>query len=314
MLYFFKNTASRIRPFLFFVFAFMPPALVIGSISTWERTSWQGEAAWTSAQNNVRAIVTESRARLIYFGQSDGSFNLLNAPLPLLRPSPDNPWPNQGGHRFWLGPQNRWVWPPPAEWEYAAVQSVIANGAVLTLHHAHVNKDYPALTREYAWDGSRLRCTVRWIDDGHAYFGLHVVAVNTPFVITAQLKKTADVPAGLVVARMVDPEKPIQLPHPSVKIDGDTATIRGEIKQVKLGFTPQALTIDRPKGWKLSVIPGPATVATSDTPDQGYLSQVWVGNPTHDLAELEQLTPTLKADASGHCSSTIYIEATPPAR
>lgn len=283
----------------------------LATTTTWEKSEWQGESAWISSSDGVRAVVTEARSRLIYLGAADGSFNLLNAPWPQVLPSKDNPWPNQGGHRFWLGPQHRWVWPPPAEWEYASVQVASAKGNVLTLHHAHVNRDYPALTREYAWEGHKLRCTVRWKDNGKPYFGLHVVAVNTPFVITAKLKKTADVPNGLVVARMVDPEKPIQLPHPSITIDGDTATVRGEIQQVKLGFTPQPLTIDRPHGWKLSVIPGPASVATSEVPDQGYLSQVWVGNSTHDLAELEQLTPVLKGDATGHCTSTIYIEATP---
>ncbi|MFT3784375.1 MAG: hypothetical protein QM790_20385 [Nibricoccus sp.] len=280
--------------------------------ATWEKAEWQGETAWISVNEGVRAVVTEARSRLIYLGASDGSFNLLNAPWPQVLPSKDHPWPNQGGHRFWLGPQYRWVWPPPTEWEYAACLSAAAKDGVLTVHHAHVNKEYPALTREYAWEGKRLRCTVRWKDDGHAYFGLHVVAVNTPFEITARLQKTPEAPAGFVVARMVDPEKPIQLPHPSIALHDETATVHGGIKQIKLGFSSQPLTIDRPKGWKLSVIPGPCSVATSEVADQGYLSQVWVGNETHDLAELEQLTPVLKGDASGQCSSTIYIEATPP--
>ena len=290
----------------------MTSSLVLGETATWEKTTWQGEAAWASSHNNVRAVITEARSRLIYLGSLDGSLNLLNAPLPLVRPDKNNPWPNQGGHRFWLGPQSRWVWPPPAEWEYAAVQDASIEAGVLTLHHAHSNKDYPAIIREYAWAGNRLRCTARWKDDGRAYFGLHVVAVNTPFVITARLEKTKAVPAGLVAARKVDPEPPIQLPQPAITIDGDHATVRGEIKSVKVGFVPQPLTIDRPRGWKLSVQPGPADVATSDAPDQGYLSQVWVGDKTHDLAELEQLTPALKGDASGQCSSTIFIEATPP--
>jgi hypothetical protein len=286
----------------------------LATTATWEKTVWQGESAWASSQNNVRAVVTEARSRLIYLGATDGSFNLLNAPWPQVLPNKDNPWPNQGGHRFWLGPQHRWVWPPPTEWEYAAVLNASTEAGVLSLHHAHLNKDYPALTREYAWEGNRLRCTVRWKDDGKAYFGLHVVAVNTPFAITARLEKTKDVPEGLLNARMVDPAPPISLPHPSITIDGDHATIRSEIKGAKIGFITQPLTIDRPHGWKLSVQPGPATVATSDVPDQGYLSQIWVGDKTHDLAELEQLTPTLKGDASGSCSSTITIEATPPAR
>ena len=309
-----SNSGFRLKRIFLPIFAFMTASLVLGETATWKKTTWQGEPAWSSSQNNVLAIVTEARARLIYLGACDGSFNLINAPLPLLRPSQDNPWPNQGGHRFWLGPQSRWVWPPPTEWEYAALQSATANAGVLTLQHAHVNKNYPALTREYVWEGNRLRCTVRWQDDGRPYFGIHVVAVNTPFVITTHLEKTKDVSAGLVVARMVDPESPIHLPHPSVTIEGDHATIRGEIKSVKLGFVQQPLTIERPRGWKLSVQPGPNTVATSDAPDQGYLSQVWVGDKTHDLAELEQLTPQLKGDTSGQCTSTIYIEATPPAR
>jgi len=284
----------------------------LATTANWEKSEWQGESAWISINEGVRAVITEARSRLIYLGAADGSFNLLNAPWPQVLPDKNNPWPNQGGHRFWLGPQSRWVWPPPPEWEYAAVEAVSARAGVLTLHHAHVNQDYPAITREYVWEGNRLRCTARWKDDGHAYFGIHVVAVNTPFVITARLEKTKEIPAGLVVARMVDPEPPIQLPHPSILIENDKATVRGQIKSVKLGFVAQPLVIDRPHGWKLSVAPGPSTVATNDAPDHGYLSQVWVGDKIHDLAELEQLTPQLKGDASGQCSSTIYIEATPP--
>jgi len=305
--------ASLKRTLLPFL-ATVTSSFAVGSTANWEKSEWQGEPVWVSSQGDVRAVVTEKRSRLIYLGSTDGSFNLLNAPLPQVLPSKNNPWPNQGGHRFWLGPQSRWNWPPLTEWEYAAVQDASSAAGVLTLHHAHVNKAYPAVTREYAWEGSCLRCTARWQDNGQSYFGLHVVAVNAPFTITARLEKTEATPAGLVAARMVNPEAPIQLPHPSIEIKGDNATVRSGIQKVKLGFSLQALTIDRPQGWKLSVLPGPSTVATGDAPDQGYLSQVWVGDASNDLAELEQLTPHLKGDASGQCSSTIYIEATPPAR
>lgn len=286
----------------------------LATTANWEKTVWLGETAWVSSKNNVRAVVTEARSRLIYLGAADGSHNLLNATWPQVLPGKDNPWPNQGGHRFWLGPQHRWVWPPPADWEHSSVQAATAKDGVLILQHTHDNKAYPALTREYSWEAQRLRCTVRWEDNGQAYFGLHVVAVNTPFVIAAGLKKTADVPAGFVAARTIDPAKPIQLPHPSISLNGDTASVRSDCKNVKLGFAPQALTIDRPQGWKLAVHPGPSSVATDEVPDQGYFSQIWVGDKTHDFAELEQLTPVLKGDASGRCSSTIYIEAIPPLR
>jgi hypothetical protein len=295
-----------VAPFLLFI---MTATASFATTANWEKTIWQGEAAWISTQDNVRAVVTEARSRLIYLGSSDGAFNLLNAPTPL----PDA-GQNQGGHRFWLGPQCRWKWPPLKEWEFTPARLVCGRDGMLVLSQPQTNLAYPALTREYAWEGKRLRCTVRWQDNGQAYFGLHIVAINTPVAITVRLEKTKDAPAGLVAARMVDPEPPLHLPHPSITLDGDNATVRSDIKKVKLGFVSQPLTVNRQHGWKLSVMPGPCSTPTSDAPDHGYLSQIWVGDKTNDLAELEQLTPSLKGDASGTCTSTIYIEAIPPAR
>lgn len=292
----------------------MTLASALSAATPWHKTTWHGESAWSSSQENVTAVVSEARERLIYLGAADGSQNLLNAPTPLARPDAAHPGLNQGGHRFWLGPQHRWIWPPPAEWEYSAAESVSADGPVLTVREPHVNPDYPALTREYAWEGTRLRCTARWHDDGRPYFGLHVVPVDTPMKITVQLVKWDEVPAGMVAARMVAPEPAIQLPHPAVAIAGDRAALTAGVKKLKAGFAPQALTIERPHGWTLSVEPGPFEGVALGSADQGYLSQVWVGGPDDTLAELEQLSPYLRGDAQGNCASSIYIEATPPSR
>ncbi|MFT3784222.1 MAG: hypothetical protein QM790_19610 [Nibricoccus sp.] len=183
---------------------------------------------------------------------------------------------------------------------------------MLTLRHTNLNSEYPAITREYTWEDSRLRCTARWKDNGSTYFGLHVVAVDTPFAATGRLKKSKEAPIGLVVAQMVAPAEPIHLPHPSIQVDNAHATVLSGIETIKLGFPPQPLTIDRPQGWKLSLQRGPHSAETTATPDNGYLSQIWVGDRTQNLAELEQLTPYLKGDISGSCSSTVYLEATPP--
>jgi hypothetical protein len=290
----------------------MTAHVTLAAIATWEKTLWKDENAWVSAQGEVQAIVTEARARLIYLGAADGSCNLLNAPASQVHPSKDNPWPNLGGHRFWLGPQTRWIWPPPAEWEYSGTKDAKTKDGVLTLRHAHINPEYPAIAREYAWEGNRLRCTAYWQDDGQPYFGIHVVAVNTPVETVVRLEKAAFAPAGLVVAQIKDPEGPIRLPHPSITLRDQFATVRSGIKTVKLGFAPQPLTILRPLGWTLSVQPGPWASATNVSPDHGYLSQIWAGDKTHDFNELEQLTPYLKGDASGRCTSTIYLEAIPP--
>jgi hypothetical protein len=280
----------------------------------WERTLWHGERAWTSANGPVRAIVSEERARLVHLGSADGSVNLVNAPQPRRLPTADDPWPNQGGHRFWLGPQHRWVWPPPAEWEYSSAAWVTVDRGVLILQHAHLNQSYPAIRREYAWEGGRIRCTVSWPDNGRSYFGLHVIAVDTPFALTARLEPRRDAPLGVVAARMVDPEPPLQLPQPALALCDGHATVCSGVQRKKFGFVPQTLRVERPGGWVLCMHPGPCSRANGQTPDQGFLSQVWVGDGTIDIAEMEQLTPHLAGDASGLCSTTIFIEAAPPVR
>jgi len=288
------------------------PAASLSAPPVWEKTTWRGETAWSSTQGAVRAVVTVIRCRLIYIGSSDGTVNLINAPYPQTLPSGHDRWPNQGGHRFWLGPQSLWQWPPLTEWEYSAAAAVTTAGPVLTLHERHDDPAYPAITREYAWEAGRLRCTASWRDDDRPYFGLHIVPVETPFSITARLERRAGVPAGAVLAQMIAPEPPLTLPHPAITIEGDRATVRSGLKVVKLGFVPQALTITRPLGWTLSVQPGPHQGVALADPDQGYMSQVWVGGSEHKLAELEQLSPHLRGDAKERCGSSIFIEATPP--
>lgn len=286
----------------------------LAKAAVWEKNNWHGESAWISVQDEVCAVVTEARSRLIYFGSADGSRNLLNAPLPLPKIDKANPSPNEGGHRFWLGPQYRWVWPPLVDWEHSPAAQATVMAGVLVLRQPHTDPQYPELVREYTWEGQALRCTVRWKDDGRAYFGLHVLAVDTPFKLRAHLQRTPSAPDGLVAARMVDPAPTLQLPHPSLSVEGDYVVIRSGIKRVKVGFPLQALTIERPGGWTLSVLPGPCSVATPESPDQGYLSQVWVGDSADTIAEIEQLTPCLKGDSSGYCSSSIFVEAHPPGK
>jgi hypothetical protein len=281
--------------------------------STWQKTTWRGETAWSSINGPVRAVVTEWRARLIYLGSVDGTCNLLNAPYPRVLPTLQDRWPNQGGHRFWLGPQKRWIWPPPTEWEYSAAAQVAPAGDQLNVQHARLSPAYPLLAREYAWDGSRLRCTVRWLDDGPPFFGMHVVPVDLPFTGTAQLVKTGAVPHGVVEVQMDDARPDGFLPHPALTLRNGLALLTAGRRVLKAGFAPQPLHAERAQHWRLTVHPGPYEGIPAGAPDYGYLSQIWVGSVEHDLAELEQLTPYLRGDRQGRCASSIYIEATPPA-
>jgi hypothetical protein len=283
-----------------------------GAASSWESTRWQDEPAWTAVSGELRATVSERRARLIYLGPFDGSHNLLHAPDL----GPDaGPEADFGGHRFWLGPQRRWIWPPPADWEHAAATRATteAAGAVLILLHPQTDPAYPALTREYAWEGERLRCTVRW-SAGEAdptWFALHVVAVATPFAIELDLAPSPAAPHGLVRAETVEPAEPFAPPHPAVTLTNGRATLTAGLSSGKFGFTPQPLVLPRPGGWTLTVSPALNQGLAGEAPDAGHLTQVWVGQ-TQPFAELEQLSPYLSpAEGTAACASTIWIEAAP---
>jgi len=297
------------RPFRLLGTSFlMATSLLLANQSPWQKSTWQGEAAWQSDSGACRAIVSEARCRLIYLGPVDGSQNLLCAPATTPQPDAKEMSPNWGGHRFWLGPQKRWVWPALSEWEHARCASAFTKDGVLTLQHEQRNPAYPALTREYAWEDGRLRCTVRWKDDGRPYYGLHVVAVDTPFQITTTLLSWDEVPEGLVEARMEGPVTKGTLPNPAITIEGQKAHLQAGIRRVKTGFFPQPLIVARRAGWTLSMLPGDNQGTPLESPDHGYLTQVWVG-AYEDFAELEQLTPFLKGDENGSCSSTMYLSA-----
>lgn len=273
---------------------------------------WRGEPAWVSTDRLALAVVTETRSRLIYLGSLDGTHNLLNAPYPHVLPTAEERWPNQGGHRFWLGPQKNWIWPPPTEWEFSAAVAARSADGVLTLIQPQFDSAYPALVREYAWDRSRLRCTAWWRPGDRHFFGMHIVPVDLPFTAEAGLHPCADLPLGLVEITLDGASLSGFLPHPALHVKECRATLQGGLRTFKAGFPVQPLTVQRSAGWRLSVAPGPHEGVAVALPDSNCLSQIWVGGPEYDLAELEQLTPYLAASRDGRCASTIFLAALPP--
>lgn len=280
----------------------------------WAPTEFLGEKAWASKQGAVLAVVSEARGRLIYLGKGDGSLNLLSAPAVRAAPTNADSSPNWGGHRFWLGPQARWIWPPLTDWEYSAAARVSVEDAVLKLEFPRANCDYPALAREYAWQGTRLRATVRWKDDGRAYYGMHVFALQAPAEIIATTRKSAEFPAGFVSVRLDGYDVSGFLPHKAVREENGRVWLRsGLAKSAKYAFPVQTLSVPRADGWVLELHPGPSEGVPVGSSDGGFLSQAWIGDASGAFSEIEQLSPLLLGDERGLCSSSCFVEAVPPA-
>jgi len=276
----------------------------------WTRTEFLGAPAWQSQSGNTLAIVSEQRCRLLYLGTADRSLNLLSAPAKPAEPTPDNSAPNWGGHRFWLGPQARWIWPPLKGWEFSAAAKCSTSGGELSLSQPSSDANYPDLTRSYAWEGTRLRCTVSWKDDGRAYYGMHVVAVDAPAEISAVPTTSPTAPEGVVAVRIDGFDTTGITAHPAARRNGTALAFRtGSERNAKVGFTPQPLRCVRAAGWTLVMHPGPSTGVPIGASDAGHLTQLWVGQPHVPFAELEQLSPILLGDKDGLCSSTCFLEA-----
>lgn len=281
-----------------------------GSAETiWKRIQWHEEAAWESHQKGIQAVVSEERARLIYLGTEEGRHNLLNAPLPRKEPLASDASPNWGGHRFWLGPQSRWNWPPPKDWEFSSAQNTEVIESKIVLHLSHRDPDYPEVEREYAWEGSRLRCTVRWRGGPRPFYAMQVVAIDLPAEMVVKLQPRDDIPQGLI--RVVgDKPNHSPLPHGAVNVEKDHATIRSGVAVGKFGVAPQSLTVRR-DNIDLILYPGPLHGTATDSPDLGYLTEIWVGDSSSKFCELEQISPYLLAADDGWCGSTVYLEARP---
>jgi len=298
---------SKLSLLLTFLFT-----VVVGRAATWQKTTWNDEPAWVAANGAQEAIVSEARSRVIYFGAISGDHNLLSAPVPKAAPTAKVFAPNWGGHRFWLGPQSRWGWPPNADWEFSATQMAEATGPELILHEVHRDTRYPAIERIYVWEGDRLRCTARWREGDKPYYGIHIIAIDTPAEVAPRLASWEHVPLGLVGIHFDNPDALKPLPHAAVVVKNGQAEIKSGIAMGKFGFYPQTLSVQR-GDWTLLVQNGPVQGTPIESPDFGYLTQVWVGDAHSTFCELEQITPLLLPDEHGWCGSTIYLQAKRPA-
>lgn len=262
----------------------------------WTPTTWNGEPAYQSRQGDILAIVSLSRARLMHFGPAEQpNLNLLNDP-GLQQPADRSSYLNWGGHRFWLGPQKRWRWPPSHDWEFSPAIEHRANGADLILVLPHTDKPYPRVERVYRWREGQLECAGRWQASDEPWYAMHVVAVDPLQELSLKTTPTPEAPLGFVRVTQEEPITEGLLPHPALSPQNGRLHISPRAESLKLGFPIQTIRYEK-SGYTLLVAHGHYHGAVLSAPDHGFLTQIWFGKPSDaTFSELEQISPFLQPD------------------
>jgi len=257
----------------------------------WQPVTWNGEPALVSTSQGVKAIVSLERSRLMYFGPAERDANLLLAP-----PTRENR-NVLGGHRLWLGPQSTWTagfWPPPAAWEYSAPESQTVADGRLRLLMPDAGHGWPRLTRTYHWVGASLVCGAELHGGTRAAQAIHILQVPSIMVVSVLAQPDGGHPQGYVLLpSSAGPFAADFTPPPHVSRTGHALRLTQHDTVGKLGFRPQFLAGSTGR-LSLRVDRGAVSGEVAGEPDQGFLTQVYLGG-REPFIELEQLSPLFAA-------------------
>lgn len=262
---------------------------VAAPVGAWEATTWNGERAFVAVARDWRAIVSVERGRLVYFGPAADERNVLFAPATRGDPA------GWGGHRVWLGPQADWAggWPPATAWERAAAAEVAIRGPALVLTLPPSGGGWPDVVREYFWEDETLHCRARFSGGRRPAQFIHILQVRPEVVVTLQARPTPTVPRGYVqlhLGRTPSPQAVFPLPPHVSGSSGSERQLRFLNRTEKLGFVAQPI-VGELGPIALEVGRGAAAGRVVSTPDEGYVTQVYLGSGENQLIELEQLSP-----------------------
>jgi hypothetical protein len=268
----------------------------------WTATVWRGERAFSADAQGWRAIVSVERGRLIYFGRAAEELNLLYAPATRDRPF------DWGGHRLWLGPQFTWPggWPPPVAWEKSAAERVDVAEGRLRLAVPDAGEGWPRIVREYYWRDGRLHCAALTRGGTRDAQVIQIVQLPATAVVEARATPTTETPRGYVLLAIGQPAAPRRIfdAPPHVSGPPEALALRYLNRVEKFGFLPETL-VARVGPWGLRVGRGEVEGHAVTTPDEGFVTQVYLGNDNTPVIELEQLSPTWKAGGQARFEMTL---------
>jgi len=279
---------------------------------TWEPLTWQGERSWLSRSGPWTAVVSEPRARLVFFGDWERGKNLLYTPFPA------GSAPTLGGHRFWLGPQNDWkvLWPPPADWE-SRPGLVRVDGDLLTVTLPHTDKDYPALTRSYRWKDGRLLCRGSWTQAGpRNYQAIQTFHLPENAIVRATISPGPSLPHGFAIFRQSEKQTILtefsRLPG-NLRSENGRVTVARDGAEWKMALPPQSLVCQIGDS-QLILSRGRSFGQVVSEPDLGLLTQIYLGadNGGCLFVEIEQLSAILQPSGNEPPAFEVYLEVQGP--
>jgi hypothetical protein len=289
---------------LFFAFA-TADAVRAAEKASWQAISWHGEHAYAAESHGLKAVVSVDRARLVYLGSAATEHNLL-----FETPTRDGPngW---GGHRVWLGPQALWSWPPPAPWESRPALGALDHDGRLVVTLAPVGDGYPDMVREYYWGADGLHCNARISGGTRAVQIIHIVQVpDNARVVALKVPPTAYAPRGYVqvhLGRTPSPQPVFAPPgHATTGPGGLELHFTGAME--KFGFPLQPLHALLGDGTRMRVDHRAISGLPGATPDEGFVTQVYLGRPDGPLIELEQLSPLSQPGQPASFEIVIAVE------
>jgi hypothetical protein len=188
-------------------------------------------------------------------------------------------------------------------------EKATVRGERLELLMGDAGHGWPRLTRVYFWRDGRLHCDARLAGGNRPAQIIHILQVPTATVPELMVTPTTAAPQGYAQVHMGRTPSPqphfSPLPHVTAK-DG-RVQLRFLNVTEKLGFPLQPICarLDAVR-WQVAV--GASEGASISVPDDGFVTQVFLGSGADQVIELEQLSPLWVAAKDASFEIVLSVE------
>ena len=170
---------------------------------------------------------------------------------------------------------------------------------------AHANPDLPQIYRHYHWTDSGFLCEAAWENSREPWCAMQIFAIPSGAQVQVDLHPAPGLPLGFGLFQIPTVLRIFPPPVPGVTVDGKAAHIRyGESSQ-KIGL-PAASLCYQLHGANVTVSRVESDAVAATLPDEGLVTQVYVGEASNPFIELEQLS-SIRPASKGRQSFAIRL-------